>query len=272
MSYTAADYLSADISITDIVKIYHTSTENWSRPDRRERECEGLLFFISGDNYYEFGDITFEARAGQVVRLPSGVPYNGDRISGDRLEFYCIDFVSPADSYLRFPLPLAFTPSDPKRFIRQFEEILTEYRGANMCSRINVKAMVLQLLSRLAMDYAANTLHYDNRSRILQIREYIRQMAHRPDFRISDAASHFHISAAHLRRLFASELGISPSDFLAEERIERAKQLLLDPRALSICEVADACGYTSLYYFSSMFRERVGASPSDWRKTGGLLL
>ena len=58
--------------------------------------------------------------------------------------------------------------------------------------------------------------------------------------------------------------GISPLYFLACLRIQRAKELLLAPRA-SVTDVCLEVGYTSLGSFSNTFRELVGLSPETFR-------
>ena len=272
MNYTMADFLAADISVTEIDNIWYGQTAHWQR-NAAPREMEGLLFFFSGGNHYNFGDFSFDARAGQIVRLPAGIPYGGDSITDERLQFICIDFYTarPGD-FLHFPMPFAYTPADADSVVRQMRALHEKWHAHALCGKLACKAELMQLLARLAAEYAAAALHCDNRCRILRITEFIRQNAPRHDFRMAEAAEHFFLSEAQLRRVFAAELGMSPSAYLTETRMELAKSLLSDPRELSVREIAEACGYTSVYYFSAVFREQIGCSPSEHRKKSRLLL
>jgi len=65
-------------------------------------------------------------------------------------------------------------------------------------------------------------------------------------------------------RVFGEMTGIPPRYFLACLRIQRAKELLLAPRA-SVTDVCFDVGYTSLGSFSNTFRELVGLSPETFR-------
>ena len=272
MNYTAADFLAADISITEIVRIWHGHADHWQRYTA-PREIEGLLFFFTGGNHYDFGDFSCDARAGQVVRLPAGIPYGGECLDGERLQFLCVDFKTAAPGeFLRFPMPFSYTPHDADSVMREMNGLFERWHAHTLCGRLACKAELTGLLAKLAAEYAAASLRGAGRSRILRITEYIRQNAPRHDFRMAEAAEHFFLSEAHLRRVFAAELGISPSAYLTGVRIELAKELLSDPRELSVREVAEACGYTSVYYFSGVFREQTGTSPSEFRKKGRLLL
>lgn len=84
---------------------------------------------------------------------------------------------------------------------------------------------------------------------------------------ISDLAKVFHISRNYLYTLFKQEYGVSPQDYLISYRIERAKKLLKSKRSpLSVQEIATAVGFENPLYFSRLFRNRTGMSPSEYRK------
>ncbi len=72
------------------------------------------------------------------------------------------------------------------------------------------------------------------------------------------------MSYSHFRKLFKSKTGLSPQDFLINERLEYAKRLLKSSD-LNIREIAIKCGFNSIYYFSRLFKERVGQAPKYYR-------
>lgn len=73
------------------------------------------------------------------------------------------------------------------------------------------------------------------------------------------------LSQRHCQRLFRVALGCSPSEYLTELRMRKAAQLLLNSD-LSISEIALEVGYLSLSHFSSVFRQRFGVSPREFRR------
>lgn len=77
------------------------------------------------------------------------------------------------------------------------------------------------------------------------------------------------LSVRHASRLFQLELGKSFREHLAELRLERAKALLRETE-MSVIEVAGETGWSSLAHFNSVFRRRVGSTPSQFRTRQGL--
>ena len=53
--------------------------------------------------------------------------------------------------------------------------------------------------------------------------------------------------------------------YLSYLRIEKAKKLLLTSD-MTVCEIADACGFGSVYYFSSAFKKKTGLAALAYRK------
>ncbi|WP_310828988.1 response regulator [Paenibacillus pedocola] len=82
---------------------------------------------------------------------------------------------------------------------------------------------------------------------------------------LRDAANHFSFSPNHLGQIFFEETGIYFSDYVSLRRLERAKQLLGDPK-LKVYEAANKVGYKNLSHFSKQFKDHYGVSPGDYRR------
>ena len=94
--------------------------------------------------------------------------------------------------------------------------------------------------------------------------ELIRQ---RPDLPLSvkELAAAARLTPNHFTSLFHRHTGHIFTEYLAEERIRRAKQHLSD-LTLNIGEIARRVGYDDPGYFSRWFRLRTGLSPREWRE------
>ncbi len=85
-----------------------------------------------------------------------------------------------------------------------------------------------------------------------------------PGLSINAISEHVHLSSSYVCTLFRSQTGKTLSQYITDFRMEKASQLLSDPRN-RIQEVAEAVGYADSNYFSKAFRKAFGASPSEYR-------
>jgi AraC family transcriptional regulator of adaptative response / DNA-3-methyladenine glycosylase II len=81
---------------------------------------------------------------------------------------------------------------------------------------------------------------------------------------VDDLARALGVTARHLRRALAAELGVTPVALAQSRRLALAKQLLHDTR-LPLTEVAFASGFGSVRRFNAIFRARFGTAPSALR-------
>ncbi len=73
------------------------------------------------------------------------------------------------------------------------------------------------------------------------------------------------ISVTSVNRLFRRHLGTSPMSWVIDRRIERAARLL-STTELTVAQVGRQSGLADPYYFSRLFRVRIGMSPREWRR------
>jgi len=73
------------------------------------------------------------------------------------------------------------------------------------------------------------------------------------------------LSAYHFSRSFKAATGRPPHRYLLERRVERAKELLLDP-AQEIVQVALASGFASQEHMTTVFRRLTGTTPARYRR------
>lgn len=85
------------------------------------------------------------------------------------------------------------------------------------------------------------------------------------DISASRIAAHFYVSPAHLARAFRSAYDSTITDYIHAVRIAHAKHLLRVTSA-SVNSIALNVGYPDVNYFSRIFKNITGATPSQYRK------
>lgn len=85
---------------------------------------------------------------------------------------------------------------------------------------------------------------------------------------IAGVASQLGVTTRTLGRRFVSAIGETPSVFLQNARIERAKRFL-EATKINVDEIAQAVGYEDTTSFRRLFQRITGISPSEYRRRFG---
>ncbi|WNS46741.1 response regulator [Paenibacillus sp. MMS20-IR301] len=83
------------------------------------------------------------------------------------------------------------------------------------------------------------------------------------DITVGECAAHVHLSASYFSSLFKKVTGVTVTQHVTAERIQKAKLLLVE--GVQVQEVASAVGYEERRYFSEMFKKITGQTPSEFR-------
>ncbi len=81
---------------------------------------------------------------------------------------------------------------------------------------------------------------------------------------LSDAAEATGLNPVYLSVLFKKETGVNFKDYVANVRMDKAKELLRQGESIS--RVAELVGYQDTKYFSRLFTRVVGVNPTQYKK------
>ena len=84
---------------------------------------------------------------------------------------------------------------------------------------------------------------------------------------LSDLAQQVFLSNHYLCRRFKQVVGISPMDYVANLRMTKAKELLI--QGISVEETCARVGYGNLSHFSRQFHQKTGMSPRQYASGRG---
>ena len=100
--------------------------------------------------------------------------------------------------------------------------------------------------------------------RLTQAKEYL-NLHFKEKNCIAKAAQQYGVTQRRFNDIFRDNYHITPNQYLLNNKITTAKRLL-QVEELSVSDVAELCGFSTLYYFSKTFTDRVGQTPSGFRK------
>ena len=78
-------------------------------------------------------------------------------------------------------------------------------------------------------------------------------------------AANSNISLTYYHKLFKKKTGLSPNQYILMKKLNYACNLLTAPD-LSINSISEMSGFSSVYYFSKIFKKHFLVSPHDYRK------
>lgn len=84
------------------------------------------------------------------------------------------------------------------------------------------------------------------------------------DLSLGDVAKAVNTSTFYFCKMFKKYTGLNFTNYLSRLRIEKAKNLLLNPN-LRVSEIAYEVGFQSLTHFNRVFKKIIGQSPTEYR-------
>lgn len=157
--------------------------------------------------------------------------------------------------------PLSSVIPDARRAGLEAAALLNQLmRGRRLPPR-TMKIAPVGVATRLSTD----TVAVDD-SRLALAASYIRDHACEP-LQIDSVAAAAGLSRTLLERLFRQHLGVSPYEQALRHRIARA-ELMLTTTSLSLPEIAEKTGFTTVEHFTNTFTRRTGTPPAARRRQG----
>ncbi len=148
--------------------------------------------------------------------------------------------------------------------------LLSELQQENLGGRLYIDSLINILAVHLLRQYSVQPRFsiYEGglpERQLIIVLDYINEYLDQ-DIRLTDLAQLLGMSQFHFSYLFKRSLGKPPYQYLLQQRIERAKQLLKQTNK-SIVDIAFSCGFNSHSHLSKQFRQLTGMTPKVYRVT-----
>jgi len=206
----------------------------------------------------------------RTVKCFAGLCDTGVPVSvGDEL----LGFLQTGQIFLQKPTKAQFSKTAAqladwgwKVDLRKLEEAYFQTRVINpkqyesVIHLLTIFAQHLALVSNQLLVHRANS----EPPAITKAKQFIEE--HQADeISLGDVAKAVNTSTFYFCKMFKKATGLNFTDYLSRVRVEKAKNLLLNPN-MRISEVAFASGFQSLSHFNRVFRRIAGESPTRYRE------
>ncbi|WP_108423326.1 AraC family transcriptional regulator [Flagellimonas amoyensis] len=127
-----------------------------------------------------------------------------------------------------------------------------------------LQELIIRILQGNAREtYTENASRLSTNNRLAYALEYIAAHLHEP-ISVGDLSKKACMSESHFHKTFKDELGVTPIDYINNERIKLAVRLLQDPHR-KIKEIYLECGFENRSYFNRLFKRKINTSPGEYQ-------
>lgn len=243
-------------------KIWNASDENM------------IIYFCSDGGSLVFGDTIYPIKEGGLCFVSAGVlhytmpsdPSIYDRckifLSPERTRALLASVSPECDFYRLFTENAAVYAQMPPKLFDTVEKLFANAKkGFEEKKEAVVCAAFFYLLSLIGENATLYTVTPDNF--MARTVEYINS-SYAEEVSLSALCRACGMSKSHFCRKFKAIMGITVMEYVLKTRIAAAKSLLLSSD-LSIGQISEKCGFSSISYFCQKFKEEQGVSASAYR-------
>lgn len=236
---------------------------------------EYLIHYVTqGEGTFTSGANTYPLRPNDIfIIYPSQVvSYETD--PEKPLHFSWFAFVSekssPLISLLGFSKENPVRRLHPQYSIEENIHLLVDLlNSSRYYNEFEIQSIIYSMMSNMEQSYSHSTNYKKNNHTIAFVhvkkaKSYIKCNYIYP-ITVTDVAQHVGLERSYLSKIFHQCTGSTLQKYLLNVRIERSR-FLLKHTDYTIKEISFSVGITDEYYFSRIFRQVVGISPSSYRQ------
>lgn len=242
-----------------VVRILTVMECKWGAKNRpvRRRPFAALSIRLKGNAEITEGGKTEQMRTGDILYMPKGADY---RLKCGNEHIIVIHFDTDGAADEHFSV-FRLENSAPVR--AAFDELLSAWCGKEQ----GYYARALSLFYKIIYELEKSTASPKNEKydRIKEAVEYLHSSYTDPELTVSELCARAYMSDTYFRRIFSEIYSKKPLEYMNELRISHAA-VLLQESASSVEEVAQLSGFSDVKYFSTVFKKRLGKSPTEYRK------
>lgn len=247
----------------------HPKTHNFNKEiGRTLPECS-LIYIPTGRGLLETKSGKWEVNPGDVMVLYPGEWHKYKPSDETGWEEYWIGIKGEvlSNRLLKdlFPNNTSYVKQmgHQEELIFLFNQSLKLVKKNSFGFRKILAGIVLQLVA-LVISYENQKLGNREEQLCEKVIDFIRENLN-TEIDFKKLASEHHLSYNRFRTVFKNNTGVSLQQYLIQERLEHAKRLMVNTE-LSLKEISAKTGFNSLFYFSKVFKSKMGYSPGQIRR------
>lgn len=222
-----------------------------------KKQCHLISCRIRGKSSFFWNEEEFTATVGDVIYIPYGLSY-----SQYTKEEELICFHLETDSNISEIFKI-FSPTDPDKICGLFLRAAELWKKKPPNYQYLCLSILYEILALCNADFSKpdRTKH----KFLKPVVDYIDTNFYNPNFIISDIYKKSGVSQTYFNRTFRETFGCTPSVYLNQKRIEKAKHLLKSGGYTNE-EICELCGFSEVKYFYVVFKRITGITTGQYLK------
>lgn len=250
---------------------------------KHEQSME-ILQILDGKAELFIGTDRFEAQAGDFVFIPADITHRVEACERVSMRGLVFESSILEENMAHFDTEILYMFRIQSRnrlaplgkehpiypILKQYmAESYEEFAAKDVCYKLPIRANIYLMMTAYLRYYCGSKdeserMIYHNVLRLRPVMEYI-EKNYKEKIYIDDLAEKLMVSPDYFTRMFKESIGKTPIDYINSLRINRALELLENPR-LSVAAVAEEIGFCNPNYFHKIFKQYMDLSPIAYRK------
>ncbi len=143
------------------------------------------------------------------------------------------------------------------------KECMSDSITKDALADLTLQELLVRIIQTQTIKAIDTNVFPDKNSPIIPVVEYIRKNI-RENISLKELSDKACMSTTSFYRFFKRELGMSPIEFILNEKIKQAKQLLKNP-TIQVNEVCFQSGFEDCNYFIRLFKKYEGITPKQYQ-------
>ncbi|WP_313339792.1 AraC family transcriptional regulator [Sedimentibacter sp.] len=257
-------FAKANISFLDLLK-FTVLPHRSCKGAITDPSSGGLIIPISGSACFTLEGEPYIMKPGMVIHAGPDMCLDKEVIGDESWKYAVIHYKIPKSEIKKFPLyqsHFALLTGQNGKISDLLQQLMLSQSTPGASALFRTKLLFTTLLSEI-FDSVKKQLADNDTVVIEQVMEHMRKN-YAESITIAQIAMDFNMDRRRLFYLFEHQIGITPSNYLIQYRMLKAKELL-GTCDCPIKQVAECVGYTDSLYFSRAFKKRTGMAPSEFR-------
>lgn len=247
-----APFLSAIIGITYPYPDYYIT--------REVRNFDVFEYVLEGEGEIFLDGVWQTASAGNAYILRAREPHEYRSSSHNPWKKIWVNYSSEYMPHLLSAYGIRSGIYNGASSLPLFEELFSYAERGVSDPSTNLR--ICELMNRIA--YRIAEVRLESRGMESRIRAELDSAVYK-QISLSSLAAKMHMSPSNLIRVFKKKYGITPYEYLIEQKMVAARLLLSDTE-MTVKEIADRLCFCDEHYFSTLFLTRVGMRPREYRR------